>query len=64
MTRFMKKLKKHIKLVKEIFYTQRNEVAEIKKENKNQREDARRDTEAKYGVKEKHYKDNNGNKKS
>ena len=82
MTRFMKKLKKHRELIKEIFYTQRNELAEIKKdfgtnigvdgkyidsyakkENKNQKEDGRRDTDAKYGVKEKYYKDDKGNEK-
>ena len=32
MTRFMKKLKKHEELIKEIFYTQRNELAKIKKD--------------------------------
>lgn len=82
MTRFMKKLKKHRELIKEIFYTQRNELAEIKedfgtnigvdgkyidsyakKENKNQREDGRRDTDAKHRVKEKYYKDDKGNEK-
>ncbi len=82
MTRFMKKLKKHKNLVKEIFYIQRNELAEIredfgtnigvdgkyldsyaKKENKNKKEDGRRDTEAKYGIKEKYYKDGKGNEK-
>jgi len=31
MTRFMKKLKENKDLIKEIFYTQRNELAEIKK---------------------------------
>ena len=82
MTRFMKKLKKHRELIKEIFYTQRNELAEVKKdfgtnigvdgkyidsyakkENKNQKEDGRRDTDAKYGIKEKYYKDDKGNEK-
>lgn len=82
MTKFMKKLKKHRELIKEIFYTQRNELAEIKedfgtnigvdgkyidsyakKENKNQKEDGRRDIDAKYGVKEKYYKDDKGNEK-
>ncbi len=32
MTRFMKKLKKYRNLIKEIFYTQRNELAQIKKD--------------------------------
>ena len=82
MTRFMKKLKKHKNLIKEIFYTQRNEVAQIKgdfgknigvdgkyidsyakKENKKKKVDGRRDTEAKYGIKEKYYKDEKGNEK-
>ena len=82
MTRFMKKLKKHRELIKERFYTQRNELAEVKKdfgtnigvdgkyidsyakkENKNQKEDGRRDTDAKYGIKEKYYKDDKENRK-
>ena len=82
MTRFMKKLKKHRNLIKEIFYTQRNELAEVKKdfgrnigvdgkyidsyakkENKNKKIDGRRDTDAKYGVKEKYYTDEKGNEK-
>lgn len=82
MTRFLKKLKKHRKLIKEIFYTQRDELAKIekefgentgvdgkyidsyaKKENKNKKEDGRRDIDAKYGIKEKYYKDNQGNEK-
>ena len=32
MTRFMKKLKKHRELIKEIFYTQRNELAKLKED--------------------------------
>ncbi len=82
MTRFMKKLKKYRNLIKEIFYTQRNELAEIKKdfgknagvdgkyldsyakkENKNKKEDGRRDTDAKYGIKEKYCIDDKGNEK-
>ena len=82
MTRFMKKLKKHKNLIKEIFYTQRDELAKIKEdfgtntgvdgkyidsyakqENKNKKADGRRETEAKYGIKEKYYKDKNGNEK-
>lgn len=82
MTRFMKKLKKHRKLIKEIFYTQRDELVKLKenfgtntgvdgkyidsyakKENKNKKEDGRRDIDAKYGIKEKYYKDERGNEK-
>lgn len=82
MTRFMKKLKKHREEIKEIFYTQRNELAKIKqdfgtntgvdgkyldsyakKENKNKKADGRRDIDAKYGIKEKYYKDDKGNEK-
>lgn len=82
MTRFLKKLKKYREEIKEIFYTQRNELAEIKedfgvntgvdgkyldsyaqKENKNKKPDGRRDTDAKYGIKEKYYKDDKGNEK-
>ena len=82
MTRFMKKLKKYREKLKEIFYTQRNELAKIKqdfgtntgvdgkyidsyakKENKNKKEDGRRDIDAKYGIKEKYYKDDKGNEK-
>lgn len=82
MTRFMKKLKKHRNIIKEIFYAQRNELAKIKedfgtnigvdgkyidsyakKENKNKKADGRRDTEAKYGIKEKYYKDEKENEK-
>lgn len=82
MTRFMKKLKGHKELIKEIFYTQRNELSKIKKEfgrnigvdgkyidsyakkeNKNKKEDGRRETEAKYGIKERYYKDGKGNEK-
>ena len=82
MTRFLKKLKKHKEEIKEIFYTQRNELAKIKedfgtnigadgkyldsyakKENKKKTEDGRRDIDAKYGIKEKYYKDENGNEK-
>ena len=82
MTRFMKKLKKHRKELKEIFYTQRDELSKIKEdfgtntgvdgkyidsyakqENKNKKSDGRRDTDAKYGIKEKYYKDNKGNEK-
>lgn len=32
MSRFMKKLKKHKNMIKEIFYTQRNELVEIKED--------------------------------
>ena len=34
-----------------------------KKENKNKKDDGRRDIEAKYGIKEKYYKDEKGNEK-
>lgn len=82
MSRFIKKLKKHKNLLKEIFYTQRDELAKIKedfgknigvdgkyidsyakKENKNKKSDGRRDIDAKYGIKEKYYKDAQNNEK-
>jgi len=82
MSRFTKKLKKHKDDIKEIFYTQRDIIAQIvedfgkaqggdgkyldsyaRKENKNKKKDARRDNDAKYGVKEKYYIDKNGNEK-